>query len=139
MQLKFTFANHDNAANPIVLDLPGTATLASIRTVIYDRWPDSIAATKPDNSAGMRLFCMGRALDGATLAECALPTFDFPTPIHVAPKPSSRPRPKAGGEPTQGKFARSGLSLVDHDVHAICALFHPARSTQGGGGCCAIM
>lgn len=116
MQLKFNFANFDNAASPLVIDVTPDTSIASIRATVFERWPLPNAQSKPDSVSGLRLFCMGKALDAKTIGECNLPSFDFPTPVHVAAKPSSRPQPAASG---QAKSSPSGGG--------------------GGGGCCIVM
>jgi hypothetical protein len=89
------------------MDVTPETTVASIRTMLFERWPGPFAHLRPDAPSGVRLFCMGRPLEGTCLSECKLPVFDFPTPVHVAAKPSSRPRPAAAaprlpGDPGKG-------------------------------------
>ena len=87
-QLKITFANHDNAADPVVLDVSGDMSLDSLRKAVLSRWPAS--SSKPEHAADVRMFCMGKILEAGSIAACALPAFDFPTPVHVVGKPSRK-------------------------------------------------
>lgn len=87
-QLKITFANHDNAADPVVLDVSADMSLDSLRKLVLTRWPAS--SNKPEHATDVRMFCMGKMLEASSIAACALPTFDFPTPVHVVGKPSRK-------------------------------------------------
>lgn len=88
-QLKFMFANHDNASHPVVLSVKGDTTLESVRASALAQWPATV--DKPDRPADVRLFCMGRVLDARTISACSIPAFDdFPTPVHVSGKPSRK-------------------------------------------------
>ena len=87
-QLKFTFANHDNAAHPIVIDVTGDTLLDAVRVLVLERWP--AAVSRPERAADVRLFCMGKTLEAKTIEACGLPSFDFPTPVHVVGKPSRK-------------------------------------------------
>ena len=88
MQLKLTFANHDNAVNPVLLDVSDDTAIDSVRKQVMERWPASIP--KPDRPADIRLFCMGKMLSSSTIGACNLPSFDFPTPVHVVGKLSPK-------------------------------------------------
>ena len=85
-QLKFTFANHDNAVNPIILDVTDATAIEALRLCVFERWPSAIS--KPDRAADVRLFCMGKQLESRTVGSCSLPSFDFPTPVHAVGMPS---------------------------------------------------
>lgn len=99
MELKFVFSNHDNAANPLVIQVNEDTTIESIRQRVFSAWPNAIS--KPARVVDVRMFCMGKALDGPNIAACALPVFDFPTPVHVvgklSPKAIAAERKAEGG------------------------------------------
>jgi hypothetical protein len=92
LRLAFKFANWDNTNAGVGADVrvPASSSVADLKRLILQSWPQGYEAA-PADPGTLRLFCMGAPLvEGKTLAECRIPQFDYPTPVHVAVRPGGR-------------------------------------------------
>ncbi len=94
------FANHDNARSPVLTLDPAATTVLEFKRRVLAAWPPAHAEGTPAGAGELRAICMGRLLeDGKTLAASGVPSFDFPTPIHVAAKPGKSKAAAASTKP----------------------------------------
>jgi hypothetical protein len=109
LRLSLKFANWDNATGQTgELTVPANMPVLELKKLILERWPPGYPDAAPSDPASLRVFAMGAMLqDGRTLAESRVPSFDYPTPIHVSVRPGGRP-----AAPAQAKGAWAGAPRV---------------------------
>lgn len=118
------FANWDNTASPLTLELPPTVTGSDLKALVLEKWPTG--CPRPDGGArNMVLIVMGRALvDGQALGDAGLPRYDWPTPLHVAVKQVEKAPPaahRAGGTAAGGTSAAAAPARGD-DPSCCCVI-----------------
>jgi hypothetical protein len=85
IKVAFKFANWDNAGSP-VLEVPAsTSVLALKRRLLAEGWPATYGRPAGENPANIMLIAFGKVM-GDDAALSGLPTYDWPTPVHVVLK-----------------------------------------------------
>lgn len=102
VRVSVKFANFDNGASPVLV-LNASTSVAELKRQVAAAWPTG-SPEGPPAAADIRAFAMGKILETGTLEQ--LPTFDYPTPVHVSARPSSKTNPVTA-RPSPGTSLRA--------------------------------